>query len=452
MADGGFHLTLAQKQAVCVLAGPQLHTMLAGGARSGKTFKLVRAVCLRAMRAKNSRHAIFRLRYNALRASVWLDTLPKVMRLCFPGVKLKQHRQEGYVEFPNGSQIWFCGLDDAERVEKILGLEFITVYFNECSQIPYSSVLVALTRLAQRVDGMVARAYYDLNPVGKSHWTYRQFIDKLDPVSKTPLKDPHNFVYFYMNPKDNRENISDGYLDLLEAMPERQRRRFLDGRYVDEIEGALWSIEMLEGQRVTAEDVPKDLDRIVVAVDPSGCSGEEDYRSDEIGIVVVGLRSRARDVRGFVLADASGRYSPEGWGSRACRLYHDWKADAVIGEINFGGAMVKSTISAADKNVRFRSVTASRGKVQRAEPVAALYEKKQVYHAGRFEVLEEQLCNFSLSGYRGDKSPDRADAAVWGLTDLMLGPGNTGLLDFYREKHEVASAAAEAANKAKGIH
>lgn len=441
MADGTFHLTDKQKAALCVLAGPQKHTLLVGGSRSGKTFKLVRAVVIRALRAPNSRHCIFRLRYNALRASIWLDTLPKVMRLCFPGVTIQQHRQEGYVSFSNGSEIWFCGLDDADRVEKVLGLEFVTVYYNESSQIPYASVLVGLTRLAQKIPGMQARAYYDLNPVGTAHWTYRLFVEHKDPLSKQPLSNPGDYVLFYMNPADNAENIDPDYIKLLESMPERQRRRFLDGRYVSEMDGQLWTLELIEQQRCSLDEVPKDLDRIVVSVDPSGAAGEEDYRSDEVGIVVCGVRQRGTVQHGYVLADLSGRMMPEKWGAVAARAYHEWKADAVIGEINYGGDMVRATVHAADRNVRFRKVTATRGKVVRADPVSALYEQKRVFHAGAFATLEDQLCNFTTSGYRGDRSPDHADAAIWGLTDLMLGPGNTGLLDFYREKVEAAEAA-----------
>ena len=411
-----FELTPKQREANCLLGQSHTHTLLVGGSRSGKTFLGTRAVATRAIKAPDSRHVIFRLRYNALRASVWLDTFPKMMRLCYPGVPYTNHRQDGYISLPNGSEIWFAGLDDKERVEKILGLEFATTYFNECSQIPRASVLTALTRLAQQVPGLKNRAYYDLNPVGTSHWSYRQFIEKVDPDSRQPLRNPDDYQHIYMNPGDNRANIDRGYIQLLEDMPERQRRRFLDGRYVAEIDGALWTLEMIECCRVEKDDLPL-MKRVVVAVDPSGSKGEEDKRSDEIGIVVAGL---GEDGRGYVLADLSGRDSPEQWGAIAVRAWRDYEADRIIGERNFGGDMVRAIVHGANNRAPYKEVTASRGKIVRAEPVAALYEQNKISHAGTFPAMEDQQCNFSSSGYLGDKSPDRADAMVWALTELML--------------------------------
>lgn len=425
-------LTAKQREANKLLGGPQTHTLMAGGSRSGKTFLGVRGIATRAVKAPDSRHVIFRLRFNALRASVWLDTLPKVMRLCYPGVPYKNNRQDGYVSLPNGSEIWFAGLDDKERVEKILGMEFATLYFNECSQIPRASVVTALTRLAQRVDGLKNRAYYDLNPVGTGHWTYRQFIEHVDPDTRQPLSHPEDYKHIYMNPADNRANVDPNYLALLEGLPERQRRRFLEGRYVAEIDGALWTLELLERGRIEKPDLPL-MRRIVVAVDPSGCSGPEDFRSDEVGLTVCG---EGQDGDGYLLADLSGRYAPEKWGALAVKAWRDWGADRIVGERNFGGDMVRAVVQAADRSAPYKEVVASRGKVQRAEPISALYEQGRIHHAGEFAALEDQLINFSSSGYLGDRSPDRADSAIWGFTELMGVPSNTGMLEFYRQEAE----------------
>lgn len=408
-------LTDKQDEANRLLGGAQRHTLLVGGSRSGKTFVATRAVVTRAIRAGGSRHAIFRLRFNALRASVWLDTLPKVMRLCYPQVPYKSNRQDGYVSLPNGSEIWLGGLDDKERVEKVLGMEFSTLYFNECSQIPRASILTAMTRLAQKIDGLKNRAYYDLNPCGTGHWTYRQFIEHVDPDTRAPLRDPEDYKHIYMNPVDNRDNVDPQYIALLEGLPDRQRRRFLDGRYVAEIDGALWTLELIEKHRRTQDDVPQ-YRRVVVAVDPSGCQGADDKRSDEIGIVVAAI---GVDDRLYVLADLSGRYSPEQWGAIAVRAWRQYGADRIVAERNFGGDMVRAVVHNADRNASYKEVTASRGKVVRAEPIAALYEQARVSHVGRFDRLEDQMCNFSTSGYLGDKSPDHADALVWALSELV---------------------------------
>lgn len=422
-----FRLTERQAEATRVLGLGQRHTLLVGGARSGKTFTAVRAVLIRALRGSGSRHAIIRFRGNAARSSIALDTLPKVARLCFPGVALTERRQDGFFLLPNGAEIWIGGLDDKERAEKILGQEFVTLYFNECSQIPYSSVLIARTRLAQVVDGLAQRAYYDLNPAGTGHWTYHEFIECRDPLSKAPLGNPSDFRHVFMNPGDNRANLSPEFLASLEALPEKQRRRFFEGRYVAEIDGALWTLDLLEKCRSEpARPGDPDIGRIVVAVDPSGASGKEDVRSDEIGIVVVG---KARDGAAIVLEDGTTRDGPAGWGRRVAVLADKWGADAVVAEKNFGGAMVESTIRTAAPRLKVKLLTASRGKHVRAEPVSALYEQGKVRHAGRFPEMEDQMTSFSTAGYMGERSPDRADALVWALTELMLGNAGTFTLD-----------------------
>lgn len=421
-----FVLTDRQREVQTFLEGPERHKLVYGGARSGKTLLIVRAIFIRALKASVSRHAILRFRMNAARASIAQDTLPKVASICFPGLVVKEYRQDGFFELPNKSQIWIGGLDEAERVEKILGQEFATIYFNECSQIGYREVLVARTRLAQvcRVDltGDILRqqAYYDLNPVGSGHWSNIQFGEHKDPgVSPAkPLADPGNYARTWINPVDNRANLSPEMLAELEDLPERQRKRFYEGIYVPEMDGALWSFEQLEGCRLTADEKLPDFSRVVIAVDPSGCRGEEDVRSDEIGIIVA---AKGVDGRAYVLADKSCRLSPAGWGWQVVTAYREFKADCVVAEVNYGGPMVESTIRISDPSVRYKEVTASRGKIIRAEPVSGLYEKGKVSHVGRFAHLEDQMTKFSLSGYLGDRSPDRADALVWALTELMLG-------------------------------
>jgi len=231
-----------------------------------------------------------------------------------------------------------------------------------------------------------------------------------------------------MNPRDNAQNIDPAYIASLMAMPERQRRRFLDGQYVAEIDGALWTFEMLEKQRSADGALPL-MQRVVVAVDPSGAAGPEDYRSDEIGIVVAGL---GQDGLGYVLEDASRRMSPEAWAQCAIRQVRKWGADRIVAEKNFGGDMVRAVIQAADSNAPVKLITASRGKIQRAEPVSALYEQGKVFHVGVFPEMEDQMTNFSTAGYLGDRSPDRADAAVWALSDLMVGDNNDAYIDFMR--------------------
>ena len=191
-------LTAKQKEANRLLGGPARNVMLRGGSRSGKTFILVRAIVQRALNARESRHAIFRFRFNHAKTSIWSDTLPKVLKLCFPSLRVRFDKTDFYVELPNGSQIWIAGLDDKERVEKILGQEYVTLYFNESSQIPWASVETAMSRLAQKCElspeiakatgrqYLSLKAYFDCNPPSKLQWSYSLFRAK--GGSKTPLR------------------------------------------------------------------------------------------------------------------------------------------------------------------------------------------------------------------------------------------------------------------------
>ena len=409
----GLKLTVAQDRALDVLISDARHISLDGGSRSGKTFLFVYAIIVRACKEPNSRHAIFRFRFNALKASVIHDTFPKVARLM--GVKYKMDKQDWFATLPNGSQIWFSGLDDKERTEKILGMEFATLFFNECSQIPWGSVKLALTRLAQKT-GLTLKAYYDLNPPSKAHWSYKVFHELRRPDDKLPLE-RGKYGNYNINPVDNAENLDPDYLADMANMPARERKRFYEGKYADIDEGALWTEELLDQNRNMGDELP-DMQRIIIAVDPSGCSGPEDKRSDEVGIVVCGLGT---DGHGYVLEDLSGKHGPEKWGTIAASAYERHGADAVIGEDNFGGDMVRAIIQAQDPNIAYRAVKASRGKVVRAEPISALYEQEKIHHVGYFPELEEQLCGFTVGGYMGERSPDRADALVWGMSEFFAG-------------------------------
>ena len=415
------------------------HNLLVGGSRSGKTFELVKHVVRRALIAPGSRHAILRLRGNAVKSSIRLDTLPKVCRLVYPRMTFKPHDQDGYLTFPGDSEIWYGGLDDKERVEKILGNEFSTIILNECSQIPYASVLIARTRLAQVVRDyrgrtLVQQELCDLNPVGKSHWSHREFIQKIDPESRKPLHDPDEHFFSFLQPSDNAANLDPAYIESLKYAPERTRRRFYDGQYVDDVEGALWTIEALENARITLEDLPETMDRLVIGIDPSGTNGDEETRSDDVGIVACGREGTGDKSKAYLLEDGSCNEPPLVWAQRAIAMYLKWGADRIVAERNFGGEMVRAVIDAAARSMNVvlpsvELVTASRGKAVRAEPISVLcghqlsgaWVSDRVRHVGEFPLLEEELLNFSVYGYLGPKSPNRADAYVWAMTDMMLG-------------------------------
>lgn len=428
-------LTTRQREANRLIGGPSRNVMLRGGSRSGKTFIIVRAIIQRALNAPGSRHAIFRFRFNHAKTSVWADTIPKVLKLCFPDLRVRFDKTDFFLELPNGSQIWIAGLDDKERVEKILGQEYVTLYFNESSQIPWGSVEMAMSRLAQKVelDPAIAaatgrthlrlKALFDCNPPSKLHWSYQLFRAKLKPGTKEALPRPDDYAEMKVNPSDNADNLPAEYFEVLASMSAAKRLRFEAGEWASDVNGALWALDDRQSQdgkvmpgldSLRVKEAPE-MRRIVVAVDPSGTRG--DGGGDDIGIIVAGL---GVDGECYVLHDGSCNMSPEGWGRRAVDLYHRFTAHRIVAERNYGGDMVRFTVATADKNAAFKEVVASKGKVVRAEPISALYEQGRVHHVGDLPDLEDQLCNFTASGYIGDNSPDRADALVWALTELML--------------------------------
>lgn len=669
-----FKLTAKQLEAQHVIAGDSTHIMLFGGSRSGKTALHVRNIILRALKAPGSRHAILRFRFNHVKSSIVLDTFPKIMSIAFPGVEYTLDKTDWYAKFENKSEIWFGGLDDKERTEKILGQEYCvdpdsrvltadlkwiaakdvqvgqeligfpehlsghlkliptfverhetvkankykvvtthgktivsehhkfvslhddrrhknfrllswketkdlkvgdkirftakpwdtgetkndgwfagmldgegwvsraarmsgvaqcegvclddlkswldkneikyydrvgtgkqgkkgpchklnasglwpslrmlgiaqpkrldyraiwedcraftaggydaevlsitpigvgdvvsmgtttktfiadgflahncTIYLNECSQIPFSSREMAVTRLAQKVMTQIEgreptplkpRMLYDMNPGSNNHWTYRLFIKKVDPDSGKPLANPQDYAYFKINPGDNVENLSDGYLKTLEGLSARLRQRFLYGDFSDANPNALFDDAVFEKWRVIDGKLP-DFVRVIVGVDPSGSGDTDNADNDAIGIVVGAL---GVDGNAYLLEDITVKAGPATWGKIATDAYERHEADAIVGESNYGGDMVRFTIKTCNPRVNFKDVKASRGKVVRAEPFSALYEQGKIRHVGYLTDLEDEMAGFTTNGYIGEKSPNRADAAIWVLAELF---------------------------------
>lgn len=215
--------------------------------------------------------------------------------------------------------------------------------------------------------------------------------------------------------RDN-PHLSKEFLASIEARYAGTRlgRQELDAELLLDVENALWTHEMLEQARAP-HHVP-DLERVVVGVDPSGTGGASDS-GDAIGIVAAGKGS---DGRCYVLADKTIKASPDVWGRRVIDALKHYAGDRIVAERNFGGALVENLLRTIDRNVPYREVVASRGKVQRAEPIAALYEQHRVSHVASMPELEQQMLLMTSQGYQGDGSPDRVDALVWALSELMV--------------------------------
>lgn len=250
---------------------------------------------------------------------------------------------------------------------------------------------------------------------------------------------------------DNRDNLAPAFFTNVVSKYEGTRlgRQELKAEILDDVPGALWTYALIESTRKRLDQLPgisqnveqerikrirNCMTRIVVAIDPSGTSGPrsksnqqglvvtEESKANDVGIIVCG---KGIDGHGYVLEDLTINAPPSVWGSRAVEAYHRWMADRIIAERNFGGAMVEFVIRAADRKVAYKEVNASRGKSVRAEPIASLYQKTtqreaMIHHVGAFPELETQLTMMTSNGYTGDGSPDRLDALVWGMTELML--------------------------------
>lgn len=255
----------------------------------------------------------------------------------------------------------------------------------------------------------------------EASWHQAQFGLRLGPhpkaiVTTTPKN--RKFVRI-LSELDSTATIKATTYDnptLSDAVQERLREQYggtrigrqeIMAEWLDDVPNALWRNDMIKTKQLS--EVPV-LQRIVVAIDPAVSVSQD---SDETGIIVVG---RSEDNEYYVLADYSGKYSPDAWAARAIDAYDSHQADRIIGEVNNGGDMVEHTLRTIRSNIPYTAVHASRGKRMRAEPIAALYEQEKVYHVGGLPLLEEQMVTWTPDNTSG--SPDRLDALVWGLTDL----------------------------------
>jgi phage terminase large subunit-like protein len=241
------------------------------------------------------------------------------------------------------------------------------------------------------------------------------------PHTRAPLANPDDYVSLVMNPILNLDNLPPDYMPNLDTLPEKQRLRFKEGQWLSELDNALWTYDSFRHVPVSGFD----CQRIVVAVDPSGASGREDVRSDEIGIIVA---AKLKSKRYAVLADRSLRAAPHEWARVAVGAFKEFGADLVVAEKNFGGSLVEANLRNEDRNIPVKLVTASRGKAVRAEPIAHLYARREVDHAATFAELEQQATEMTTAGFMGQRSPDRLDAMVWALSELSGSSGGVQLI------------------------
>lgn len=380
------------------------YILLEGGGRSGKTLIILYALIVRCWKQKSD-HLVCRFRFAHVKVAICHQTMPKLLEILGIQHIVTLNKSDWYYEFPNGSRIWIAGLDDKERTEKILGNEYASIFMNEASQISYDAYEMIITRL-NPPRGMKGKVLIDYNPPSKKHWGYLIFHERRFPDGR-PVPE-NDYVYIKINPGDNPHN-SPEYLGNLEQLSYQKKERFLLGNYTDDM-GKLWNRSWIRYEK----NIP-DLYRVVIGVDPSGS-----VKGDEIGIVGGGIRDGIK----YILDDYSLHGTPAEWAAEVVACYWKWKADVVVAEKNYGGDMVESTIKNADPRVNVKLITSSRGKIVRAEPVSAEYEKGRVYHRTMFQELEDEMCFYDPEV---SASPNRMDALVFTVNELD--GGGVSILD-----------------------
>lgn len=319
-----------------------------------------------------------------------------------PGEILRHVRSLGEVYYANGSKVHAIGAEDPDRLR---GFNFAGAWADE---------LAAWTYEATWWEGLVPAVRDPRGPCQIVVTT----TPKPRPLVRSLLARPDGSVHITRGSTfDNAANLSATALDELRARYAGTRlgRQELEGEVLDDVEGALWTFDSIDAARQPPPE--GGYARVVVGVDPAVSASET---SDETGIVVAAVTNPGPHAEYWVLADRSGRYSPAQWATTVAACFAEHQADRVVAEVNNGGDMVKATIRQVDAGLPVVEVHASRGKQIRAEPVAALYEQRRVHHVGSFPLLEDQMTSWDPADGRS-RSPDRVDALVWAVTELMSG-------------------------------
>lgn len=407
-----FRKTKKQSQAI-ELMKTHIECLFEGGSRSGKTFNNIRAEFVRGINHPGTRHLAVRKHFNHAKAHLWYKTIPDVIQLCFPNLKYKPNKTDWFYSFGDGSEIWIAGTDDKERIEKLLGGEWDTIFMNEASEQVYDTYELLKTRLNPK-KGVKPLFLIDQNPAKMSHWTYTKFHLGQDPATGEKLTEKELAIqcHYKMNPIDNIDNLNEEYLGYLETLSEAKKKRFLYGQYGDDTEGALWKSSWISSKRLSEK--PQNLIRVVVAIDPNVTDDKKvNSNTDEAGIITIGEFKHEGENHYVVIRDDS---TPGlSWGQVACDVFRAESADRIIGEVNQGGDLIEMNLRNYDRSITYSSVRATRGKEVRAEPIADLYRRGFVHHLGMFPDLENELTTWVPGDSR---SPNRLDALVWGISYL----------------------------------
>lgn len=395
--------------------------IVTGGRGSGKSFAISLSGGKRLVTSKFAKNTLY-LRQTLVSAHI--SIIPEFyqkLELLGCGDYVKCGKTDILFD-PTGSKMYFRGIQTS-RGSNEANLKSVKdvacVIIDEAQELVDEPTFDRID-LSLRDTQVQNRVILSLNPTDKTHWIYKRFFERPN------LPDDYNGIvgdvcYIHTTYEDNRCNLSEDFLKIAERCKQEDIEKYNNiflGLWRGDKEGALWNDSMISTHRVAS--APDELDRVVVAVDPAVTGNKT---SDETGIVVAGRKRLRGSVHYFVIADKSLRGSPETWAKTVVNAYFDNDADRVVAEVNNGGDLVEATIqSVATRKIPYRAVRATRGKVRRAEPIAALYEQGLVHHVGNFSELEYQMRNYN--GEEKGYSPDRMDALVWALTELSQHGGS----------------------------
>ncbi len=440
-------LNQKQIEASELISNDKRYTMLYGGGGSGKSFIFCISLIWRCLLMPNSTHGVFRETAVSLKNSIFNDTMRHAMRAVDPEllnpnsriVRITNDPME--IHFYNGSKILFAGLDSDDRIERLLGMEYTTVWINEVSQIKtYSPVVSTLIMRLRQPNIKVGynnakgeflpqrdakfKFWFDCNPPPKSHWAHKRFILKEDDDGNA-LRNPDQWQSLMMNTVDNLDIMGEDYLnEMIAGMSEVEARRMVYGEFLDDNSDSLFPLDIIAKYRHRLSDDPakaadeikrvrSTMARVVIAVDPATTDHKS---SDMTGISVCGVDEQGH---AYVFEDATMKGRPEQWAGVVAKLWEKWGASLVVAEDNQGGQMVEHTLNTVGIRA-VKRIHARDGKRVRAQPVSLEYEKGRVHHVGQHQKLERQMEGYGLDyNYTKRGSPDRMDALVYAITELI---------------------------------
>jgi phage terminase large subunit-like protein len=397
-----------------------------GSSRGGKSYAIAAFMIARALQHPGSAHAIFRLTGNSIKPTIWA-TFKDVIATFGIAPFVQYNSTDLTITFGpeiGGSTIVFSGVNDEERIQKVLGAEYQTIFLNEATDLDYETFELIDSRLLNVAHpACPVKMIADCNPTSKKHWLYQLFLAKLVPNTKRELTDPQSYSSLHFG-ADANPNVDTNYYNKFQNRSAATQKRFLEGQWSDEVEGALFSALDLDNHRITTPE-PDDFDLIVIGVDPAVTNTPT---SDETGIFVCGAIEDGGERHYYPLEDLSGRYHPHEWAEKVASAYRRWGAGLVVIETTQGGDQNAHTLRTADASLVIKSVNPGRGQGKniRAMPIAAEMKAGHIHHPAdlRFKELEDQMVRLTgdYDRKRG-KSPDRLDAYVYAMSELLTGDG-----------------------------